>query len=89
MYSAGANFNSVWSFIVNVFRWFFDMQSRIQIFGNFSLLDFNIAIIIFGIVFSVVFNVIRSGVNNSISSVDKHRAKDQRQKERDAHGKGK
>ena len=45
-----------------------------KIFGNFSLLQFNIALIIFGLIFSAVFSTVRSGVSNSISGVDKARA---------------
>lgn len=67
---ASNSFSSVFSFIVSIFKNVLSWMSGIKLSSNFSLLDLNIAFAVFSILFTVVFSVVRSGVTNSIRSVD-------------------
>ena len=67
------NFDSVSNYLISLWNYVFSQWGSIRPFGNFSLLDFFIALIVFGIIFTVVFTAVRSGVDNSMTSVDRIR----------------
>ena len=46
-----------------------NFMDNIIIIGGVSLLDFNIAVLIFGLLFTSLFSVVRNGVTNSMKSV--------------------
>ena len=75
---ASSSFSSVMSFLKDVFSSVLSWMSGIKLAGNFSLLDLNVAFTVFGIIFTLLFTVVRSGVNNSISSVDRAKSESAR-----------
>lgn len=66
-------FSSAFSFLKSAFISVLSWLDGIKIVNGISLLDLNIAIVVFGILFTALFTVVRSGVNNSIGSVDRAR----------------
>lgn len=76
-------FASIFSFLKTSFLSVFSWLDNIYISNNVSLLDLNIAIIVFSIIFTAVFSVVRSGVDNSIGSVNKIREKKAREAEKE------
>lgn len=64
---------SVLTFLVNAFRSVVNFLDSVVIFNDATLLDFHIAVAVFGILFAVLFVTVRSSVGNSISSVDRSR----------------
>ena len=66
-------FTSVFLWLINAFNKIIALYDSIIIFDNTTLLDFHIAVSVFGILFAVLIVSIRSSVGNSISSVDRSR----------------
>lgn len=64
---------SVLQWLVSAFRQIVSFFDSVIIYNNTSLLDFHIAVAVFGILFAVLFVTVRSSVGNSISSVDRSR----------------
>lgn len=62
---------SVLQWLVSAFRQVVSFFDSVIIYNDTSLLDFHIAVSIFGILFAVLFVTVRSSVGNSISSVDR------------------
>lgn len=73
--NASSAFTSAVSFVVFVFKSVLDWMDSIILIGNStSLLDLNIALVVFGIIFTAVFSVVRSGVVNAGDTVASSRA---------------
>lgn len=64
-----ASFAFLKSCFISVISWL----DGIKIVNGISLLDLNIAVVVFGILFTALFTVVRSGVDNSIGSVNRAR----------------
>lgn len=78
-----SSFQSAFAFLKTVFLSVFSWLDGIKIVNRISLLDLNIAFIVFGIIFTAVFSIVRSGVDNSIGSVNKVREKKAREAEKE------
>lgn len=82
--NASSAFSSIVTFIVYVFKNVLQWMDGIIIIGkSTSLLDFNVALIVFGIIFTAVFSVVRSGVVNAADTVASSRAAADRAKKSD------
>lgn len=69
------------SWLVSAFTKIISFMDSIVIYRNTTLLDFHIAVSVFGILFAVLFVSVRSSVGNSISSVDRSRRRSGKQSE--------
>lgn len=69
---------SVLQWLVSAFRQIVSFFDSVIIYKNTSLLDFHIAVAVFGILFAVLFVSVRSSVGNSIDTVDSRRREDAR-----------
>lgn len=77
---ASSSFGSLWSFLVNCFKSVIQWTDGIIIYNGFSLLDFDIAVLIFGITIAVVLNVVHNFAFQSESSVHSSREEARRDK---------
>lgn len=53
-YDGRSNFAPVLSYIYRVFSWYVDTMDSIYILGNFSMLDFSIALLVMGAILPLV-----------------------------------
>lgn len=77
---SSSSFGSLWPFLVNCFKAVIQWTDGIIIFNRFSLLDFNIAILIFGVSIAVVLNVVHNFAFQSESTVHSSREEARRDK---------
>lgn len=71
-------FNAIWSFLKTAFLAVISWLDGIKIINNISILDLNIAVIVFGILFTAVFSIVHNSVNNSIGTVQSERKYEER-----------
>lgn len=70
------NFLIAFDFVKSLFIKVFSTLDKIKIFGSFSILDFNIALLLLGAILPVVIVTVRnwsSSVHNEQATIKKHR----------------
>lgn len=75
---ASSAFPQMFRFLSNCFKHVIDWLDHIILFNSFSILDFSIAIIVFGLVFTVLLSTVRNFAFQSESTVHSSRDKAKR-----------
>lgn len=80
MYDGRSAFSEAFSFLKSVFTWVFTTLDKIYLLGNFSMLDFFIALIIVGAILPIV---IKSVSNYSSTAISHHDSKVKKERSSD------
>ena len=79
-FDASSAFPQMFRFLSNCFKQVIQWLDSIILFNNFSILDFSIAIIVFGLVFTVLLSTVRNFAFQSESTVHSSREEARRDK---------
>ena len=73
-----SSFSAMFSFLTGMFVTVISWLDDIIVFNGFSILDLNIAFVVFGVIFTVVFSVVRSSVSVSAGDSASRRRRSER-----------
>lgn len=76
-----ASFSQAYTFLRSIFVWYFNTLDKIYILGNFSMLDFSIALLILGAILPILIKTVSNYSQGAISSHDRRKQREERKQD--------